>query len=181
MNVLEFALVAPALIVLMMGIVTVGTNMSRLIKVSHLTRDAASMYVRSVDFSKPGNQDLLARLGSSLGITRTGGNGVILLSKITYLPQSKCTQLHLSPCNGNQHVITQRLRIGNASLFTSDFGTPAAYLLDGQGLVRDYMKESSAVATMPNLTLADGQYAYISEVYVKGVLTSRGVYSRALF
>ena len=67
-NVLEFALVAPFLIIMMAGIARVGMNLSRLIRVAEVSRDAASMYVRSVDFSKPGNQDILVRLSQGLGI-----------------------------------------------------------------------------------------------------------------
>lgn len=179
--VMEFALVAPALIVIMMGVVTIGMNLSRLIRVNQVARDAGSMYVRSVDFSKPGNQDLLVRLSETLGITRTGGNGVIILSKITFMPQSKCSDLKLSPCNSNKHVITQRLTIGNASLFQSSIANPSSTLIGAQGLVDKYMQHNSAVAILPNLTLVDGQYAYIAEVYVRGVGTDRTVYSRALF
>lgn len=181
MAVMEFAFVAPVLIVMMGGIVTVGLNLSRLIRVAQVARDAGSMYVRSVDFSKPGNQDLLIRLSETLGLTRTGGDGVIILSKVTFIPQSKCTELRLSPCNGDKHVITQRITIGNASLFTSRIATPSPYLLDSQGLVDNYIKEPSAVATLPNLTLAQSQYAYISEMYVRGIGTGRNIYSRALF
>jgi hypothetical protein len=181
MNVVEFALVAPFLIIMILGIATFGMNLSRLIRVAAITRDAASMYVRSVDFSRPGNQDILVRLSQTLGITRTGGNGTIVLSKVTFIPQAKCTQLHLSPCNADQHVITQRIVIGNRSLFTSRLGTPSPGLLDSRGDVQNYMKEPSAVATLPNLTLKDGEYAYIAEAYATGVLTSRGVYSKALF
>jgi hypothetical protein len=178
--VMEFALVAPALVVIMAGVVTVGMNLSRLIRVAQVTRDAASMYVRSVDFSLPGNKDLLVRLSQTLGITRTGGRGVIILSKITFIPQSKCTELNLSPCNGNKHVITQRLTIGNP-VYVSQIASPSAYLLDSQGLVRDYMKEVSAVATPPDLTLSEGQYAYIVETYADRVASASSVYSRAVF
>jgi hypothetical protein len=180
-TVLEFALVVPTLILLISGIATVGLNLSRLIRVAELARSAGSMYVRSVDFSKPGNQDVLVRLSDTLGITRTGGNGAIVLSKVTFLPQSKCIELRLSPCNGDKHVITQRITIGNGSLFQSNIASPAAGLLDGQGIVRNYMREASAIATLPNLTLAEGQFAYIAEAYANGVLSSRGVYSKAVF
>lgn len=179
--VVEFALVAPLLIILISGIATVGLNLSRLIRVNEVARSACSMYVRSVDFSKPGNQDVLVRLSDTLGISRTGGNGAIVLSKVTFLPQSKCTQLALNPCNGNKHVITQRITIGNGALFQSSIASPASGLLDGQGLVRNYMREASAVATLPNLTLADGEFAYVVETWVNGILGSGGVYAKALF
>lgn len=180
-SIIEFALVAPFLFVLMGGIVTIGMNLSRLIRVAQLARDAASMYVRAVDFSKTGNQDILVRLGETLGLARTGGDAVVYLTKVTFLPQSKCTELAISPCNGNQHVMTQRIVIGNGSLARSWLGTPTASLIDAQGLVRDYMREASAVARMPGLTLAEGEYAYVAETYAEGVFSSRGIYSRALF
>jgi hypothetical protein len=78
-------------------------------------------------------------------------------------------------------VITQRIVIGNGSLFSSNIANPSSNLLDSQGFVQNYMKEPSAVANIESLTLEDGEYAYVAETYARGVLTSRGVYSKALF
>lgn len=181
-NVLEFALVAPAMIVVMTSVITIGMNLARRVQTEQLSRDAASMFVRSVDFSKAGNQDILVRLGSALRMTRTGGDGVVILSKVTWVSSATCTALSLSPCNRDSHVVTQRIVVGNATIRASALGTPSGHLIDGSGLVRDYMKESSAVARMPTgLMLAEGQYAYVAETFCRGIMGSNPVYSRAIF
>lgn len=180
-NVVEFALVVTPLVMLLLGVTTTGLALGRSVQVAQVCRDAASMYVRGVDFSKAGNKDVLVRLAQGLNLTRAGGSGVIILTKVTYIPQSKCTALALNPCNGNKHVMTQRIVVGNAGLRSSSLGTPNAGLLDAQGLVTDYMKETSAVATFPMMTLADGQYAYVAETFFNGLFQNQSVYSRAIF
>ncbi len=180
-NVLEFALVGMPLVLLLLGVTTTGLALGRSVQVAQVCRDAASMYVRGVDFSRPGNQDVLVRLTNGMGMTRTGGDGVIILSKVTWIPQSKCTELALNPCNGDSHVITQRIVIGNQAQRPSNLGTPNAGLLDSQGLVRDYMEEPSAVAVFPMMTLDEGQYAYVAETNFRGVFNSEFVYSKAIF
>jgi hypothetical protein len=180
-NVLEFTLVVIPLVFLLLGVTTVGLSLGRSVRVSQVCRDAASMFVRGVDFSKTGNQDILVRLTEGMNMTRNGGDGVIILSKVTWLPQSKCTELDLNPCNGDSHVITQRIVIGNQSLRASNLGTPDEDLLDDQGLVQDYMKEASAVATMPMITLDEGQFAYVAEIHFRGLMDQADVYSQAIF
>lgn len=186
--VVEMALLAFPLLFLLLGVSVVGLNLGRSIMVSQLCRDAGSMFVRGVDFSQASNKDFLVRLSGSLGLQRTGGTGVVILSKITYIPQSQCTALALSPCNGNQHVIMQRIVIGNSSAKQSELGTPNSSLLDSKGLVTDFMEEASAVATVPFISLNEGEYAYVAETYfpspdfdLGGYLTGTGNYTRALF
>lgn len=180
-NVLEFALVVMPLVVILLGVTTIGVMLARSIRVAQICRDATSMYVRGVNFSRPGNKDVLVRLAGSLGMTQAGGDGVIILSEITYIPQSRCEEVDLNPCNGNRHVITQRVVIGNSALRSSNLGSPANHLVDSEGLVRDYMTEGSAVATFPMMNLDDGQFAYVAETYFRGVLNNAGVYSIAVF
>jgi hypothetical protein len=180
-NVLEFALVVTPVVLLMIGVATAGLALGRSVRVSQVCRDAASMFVRGVDFSKPGNQDVLVRLTEGMGMTRAGGDGVIILTKVTWVPQSKCTELDLSPCNGDSHVMTQRIVIGNPSLRSSNLGTPDASLLNSQGLVQDYMTEASAVANMPMITLEEGQFEYVAEIHFRGLMNGADVYSRAIF
>ncbi len=139
------------------------------------------MNVRGVDFSRDGNKDVLDRLSQGLGMTRNGGDGVIMLSKVTWISQQTCNDLSLFPCNGDRHVVTQRIVIGNQSLRTSALGTPNAGLLDSKGLVRDYMIEVSAVATFPMMTLQEGQYAYVAETHFVGFMGGAPIYSRAIF
>jgi hypothetical protein len=180
-NILEFALVAMPLVLLLLGVTTTGLGLGRSVQVAQICRDAASMYVRGVDFSRDGNTDVLVRLSQGLGMTRNGGDGLIILSKVTFIPQQTCTDLSLFPCNGDRHVITQRIVVGDPSLRASAVGTPNAGLLDSKGLVRDYIKEVSAVATFPMMTLQNGQYAYVAEVHFVGFMGGAPIYSRAIF
>src|SRR5687768_18278725 len=89
-NVIEFALVGMPLVLLLLGVTSTGLALGRSVQVAQVCRDAASMYVRGVDFSKAGNQDVLVRLTHGLQMTRTGGEGVVILSKVTWIPESKC-------------------------------------------------------------------------------------------
>lgn len=180
-NLIEFALVITPLTLLLLGVVTVGLSLGMSVRVAQICRDAASMYVRGVDFSRSGNKDVLVRLSQGYGMTQSGGDGVVILSRITWIPQARCTALNLNPCNGNRHVVTQRIVVGNASLRVSSLGSPNSSLLDDRGLVRNYMTEASAVAQFDMMTLDDGQYAYVAETFFKTPMTTTGVYSRAIF
>lgn len=186
--ILEFGFVVTPLVLLLMGVVVVGLNLGRMVSVSQVARDTASMYVRGVDFSKAGNQDIIVRLAQGLGLTRTGGPGVVMLSKVTWISQEQCEELDTGPCNGDRHVITQRIVIGNASLRTSSLGTPNPGLLDSLGQVRDYIQEPSAVANFPFAQLSRGEFAFVAEAYfsspnlsLPGFQGGDGVYARAIF
>jgi len=186
--IIEMALLAFPLMILLFGMSVVGLNLGRHLHVAQICRDAGSMYVRGVDFSQDSNKDILVRLAYPLGLERTSGNGVVILSKITFIPQATCTALALNPCNGDKHVIMQRLVIGNASLKQSEIGTPYAPLLDAKGLVTNFMSEPSAVAHVPFISLSADEYAYVSETYfpspdfdLLGFQTGSGNYARALF
>lgn len=186
--ILEFGFVITPLVLMLMGVVVVGLNLGRMVSVSQVARDAASMYVRGVDFSKAGNKDIIVRLAHGLGLTRDGGQGVVILSKVTWISEQQCEELEDGACNADRHVITQRILIGNASLRTSALGTPNPGLLDSLGQVRDYIKEPSAVANFPFAQLSRGEFAFVAEAYfvspnlgLPGFQSGDGVYARAIF
>jgi hypothetical protein len=184
--VVEFALVCWPLLLLLMGTVSIGLSLGRSVQVAQVCRDSGTMYVRGVDFSKDGNKDIIVRLGQTLGLARTGGTGVVILTKITWIPQSTCTALSLSPCNGDKHVMVQRLTIGNTAARTSALGTPGS--TDSLGLVSNYLTDPSAVATVNFIQLVNNECAYVAEAYFPspgfdfpGFRTGSGNYSRAVF
>ncbi|MCP5113580.1 MAG: pilus assembly protein [bacterium] len=167
-TIIEFALVSMLLIPLMLGTVNVGMNLSRSIQVTQVSRDAGHMYVRFVDFSLDGNKDIIVRLAHGLGMTRDGGNGTVLLSKILFVGELECEAggLTVEQCpNFNYPVITQRQTIGNTSLQSSAIGEPDANLLDAEGNVANYLTEASARSDTFNniLPLESGEFAYVSE------------------
>jgi hypothetical protein len=190
---LEFALVVGFLVPLLLGTVNVGMNLSRSIQVTQVSRDAGHMFARYVDFSLPGNQDLIVRLAAGLGMTRTGGNGKVILSKIMFVGETECAAggLTLAQCtNYNQPVILQRIVIGNASLRASAFGEPNPALLDSQGNVANYLTDVSAraVGFQGLLALQPGEFAYVSEAFFQspdydfpGFSRNSSIYARTIF
>lgn len=194
-TIVEFALVSAFLIPLLLGTVNVGMNMSRSIQVTQISRDAGHMFVRSVDFSEPGNQDILVRLAQGLNMTRTGGNGKIVLTRVMMIGEPQCTAagLTLGDCtNYTQPVITQQLIIGNPDLRPSDFGEAPAELLDSKGEMSmdDYITDVRARATGFGgvLALQPGELAYVAETYFEspefdfpGFFENTNVYARTIF
>lgn len=172
-SLLEFALVTVFLIPILVSTISIGFNTARAIQVTQVVRDAAHMYARFVDFSLTANQQLLVRLATGLGMTQTGGNGVLILSKITYIADSDCTGggLTTAQCtNRNQYVVMNRIVVGNPSFHASAFGTPLSNSLDSKGDTIDYLRDTSVRA--PNfgstLVLNSGEFAFVAEGFFKG-------------
>lgn len=186
--IVELGLLAMPLAVMLMGTVVVGLNLGRNIQAAQFNRDAASMYVRGIDFSASFNRNLLVRLGQGLGLASTGGRGVVYFSKVTWMPSTKCQSLSLNPCNSNQHVIAQRLILGDASLRASSLGTPVSNLISVTGDLANYMTAPSAVAVFPWMQLAESEYAWVVESYfaspdfdLPGFQENTGVYNISVY
>lgn len=192
---IEFALCVVVLLPLYIWTIVFGMDLKRMMQTGQVSRDAGHMYARGVDFSMVGNQDIIVRLASGLNMTRTGGSGVVILSRVMKVGPQQCADggLTLSQCtNLNQHVFTQRIVIGNKALKPSRFGTPADTIVNSDGNINavDYLKDASAVATNFSATLAlnDGELAYVSEAWFDSpvkdfpTLNNRGpVYARTIF
>ena len=187
-QVLEFALVTLVIVPFLLGVVVIGLNLGRSVQVAQIGRDAGSMYVRGVDFAQTANQDILVRLSQGLGMTRTAGTGVVILSKVGFITAAACTGI--SPCNSNQYVVVERMVVGNSSLRTSNFGPAGTVTIDAYGNVANYMTDANAVATgfSSVLTLSGNEFAYVSETYfpspsfdMPGFQTGTGVYARSIF
>jgi hypothetical protein len=185
-QVIEFALFTMVLVPLLLGTFVIGMNLARSILVAQIGRDAGSMYVRGVDFSETANQAVLVRLGQRLGMAVAGGKGVVILSKITFIPSGGCTM----PCNAGQYVITQRITIGNASVRSSSFPFAGAVSLNAHGDVANYVTDPNAVSSGfgSTLTLKPGEFVYVSEAYfpspdldLPGLWTGTGVYAATFY
>lgn len=186
--IVELGLLAIPLTMTLMGTVVVGLNLGRSIHASQVNRDAGAFFVRGIDFTSSHNKQLMVRLAQGLGITETGGTGVIILTKVTWIPQSKCTALGLSGCNANKHVMTQRITIGNKNARISTLGTPAPAQIDSKGLVTDFMTSNLAIAYFPWMQLVENEYAYVAESYfaspgfdLPGFRTGSGVYTISMY
>jgi hypothetical protein len=210
-TILEMAIVVPALTLLFFGVTGLGIMLGRYIQAVQVCRDVAHMYSDGIDFSLASNQNIIIQqLASGTGITATGGNGTILLSKISTVYQGDCNANGFAAtCNNlNLPVFTQRIVIGDPALRTSYFGTPSAGILDTSGNITSsvYMKNldssvrtvnyvtlltdamTRAGVTIPNPPQPDDEVAYVVEIYFKypdisflGWSTAGGAYSRFIF
>jgi len=191
----EFGLCAIFLLPLYVWMIVLGMDLKRLIQTNQVSRDAGHMYARWVDFSKTGNQDLVVRLASGLNMTRTGGSGVVILSKVMKIGSAQCTEggVSQSTCtNKGKTVFIERIVIGNKAMKPSKYGTPSDSIVRSDGTLSavSYLKNSTAVS--PNfsnvLSLADGECAYLSEAWFESpaknfpTMNSQGpVYARSIF
>ncbi|HEY6392197.1 MAG TPA: TadE family protein [Bryobacteraceae bacterium] len=211
-TIVEFAIVVPFLTLAFFGTVGLGIMMGRYVQAVTVARDLAHMYSDGVDFSKTTNRNIaIQQLAAGTGITDAGGNGVIIFSKIITVYQVDCNAAGFGGnCNNlGLPVFTQRLTIGDATLRTGAFGTPASAILDGQGNIAAtyYMKnDDSSVRTTGFETAlesavqratgvapaapaqAQNDAAYVVEVFFKypdiaflGWSTAGGAYAMFIF
>jgi Flp pilus assembly protein TadG len=143
---LEFTLLTPVWLPLLLGTMFIGSAMIRGLQVTQVARDAASMFCRGVDFSAGAGSDaanILTKVTQELGTITSGGTGVVIFSTLTYVGNSVCTMAgssyhdsstppqHTANCtNYGKFVFTQRYIVGNTTLRTSNFGAPAAADVD---------------------------------------------------
>ncbi len=194
---IEFLLTSMIWVPMLLGIIFIGFNVVRAIEVTQICRDAGHMHAYGVDFAQPANQQLLVRLASDFTFSATGGNGVVILSTITFVGPQDCQaagrMANTSQCaNLNQPVFTRRVVIGNRQLRTSAFGTPQSSSIDADGNISSsaYLNDlgDRANGFTSVLPLETGQFAYLSEAYFAspdldwpGFLSGSGTYSRAIF
>ncbi len=197
-SLIEFVLSSMFWVTLLIGTLVIGGNLIKSIQVVQLCRDVGHMWAYGVDFSQTSNQNLIGKLAQGLNFSTSGsGNGVAILSKVTYIGNYQCTAAGLAAnttaCpNLNQTVFTRRVVVGNASIRTSNFGTPGAGIIGANGfiLAADYLTNTSARASnfISLLPLAPGEVSSLTETYFSspeldwpGVMTGTGEYSYAIF
>jgi len=183
---------------LLFGTFVFGMRLVRANQVSEVCRDAGHMYAYGVNFSQASSQQVLAQLAQGLKMTATGGNGVVILSTITFIASTDCVAggYPSGTCpNLNQTVFTNRIVVGNPSLAinsqlqTSAFGTPDAGILDSSGTIKlaDYLANSSAVASnfYQIIPLTSLQSAYVAEAFFQApdfnLLMPGGITARSIF
>jgi hypothetical protein len=127
---IEFALIAPFLVSMIVGTLTLGVRLVKELELTQVARDAGSMYSRGVDFTLAGNQEIIARMGQELGWPSTGltsaSPGVLYLSRIEYIDNTcnGITPPSGKTCNKGQWVFVNSIVLGNTSLHASNFGAP---------------------------------------------------------
>jgi hypothetical protein len=194
-SIVEFALISVFLVPLLFGSFSIGMSLTRTVQAGVVSRDAGAMFMRYVDFTLTANKNLLVRLANGMGMTATGGNGVVIMSQITMIGATECAIDGLTPgnCpNYNYPVVVKRVSVGNTALYTTTFGNPTASLIqsDGTLLVADYLRETSCRATgfSSVMTLNPGEFGFVSEAYfltpeadLPGYRSNTHVYSRNVF
>lgn len=176
---IEFVLCTSLIIMpLFFGLIIIGLSLVLANQVTEVCRDTGHMYAYGVDFSQSASQTMVtSQLAQGLGMTPSGGNGIIYLSTLTYVDSTSCTasgyQANTGSCpNMNQVVVVKRLAIGNTSIAPSSYApsiTPSIIASSGDISSSGYLTNTSVrAASFANLiTLTVGQYAYVAEMFVK--------------
>lgn len=193
--IVEFALVVTFLMSLIFGTFSIGMTLTKSVQAGIVSRDAGAMFMRYVDFTLTANKDLLVRLANGMGMTTTGGNGVVIMTQVTKVGTAQCTAGGLSAAqctNSGRNVVVKRVTVGNTAIYTTTFGSPNASIVTSDGTITaaNYLKDSSARADAFSsvMTLNDGEFAYISEAYfltpeisLPGYRNNTYVYQRNIF
>jgi hypothetical protein len=193
-SILEFALVAIPTVIMMLGVVVIGVDLGRSIQVAEVARDADAMFVRGLDFSQAGNQQVLVRLAQNLNLQIAGGDGLVTLSRVTFIPDPSCglpTDPGYPNCTVGKSVLLQRIVFGDTTLPATHYPTAGTITMDSQGNVANYATDVNAVITnfVTNaLQLKPNEISFIAEVYFRtpdvsmgGFQSSPGIYSQAFF
>lgn len=173
-----YALGAIFLLPISIGLVLVTKNANQSDEAYKISHDIGSMYAQGVDFSQSANQNIALSVAEGVGVDMKAGKGVLILSKIRMVHASDCPA---SKCNNKGYaVVTERYVLGNRSLRSSAFGTPAS-LDPATGEVRDWENDLSARAANFLSSLKPGETSYVAECYVTSPDSPSGVYSRTMF
>jgi hypothetical protein len=180
---MEFALVAPILVLMLGGTIEFGMALNRSITASEVIRNANVLVVRGIDLSQSQNQQLLIRTAAGLGMNVAGswnpnpnGTGVIFLSKVLRVGPLECA-LGIDSWDGNQnscpnygkYVIASRINIGNSTRWHSPLGNPGTTQnSDGSLLDSDLATSSADIAQLfPGIVALDyDKYTFVAELFV---------------
>jgi hypothetical protein len=192
-SILEFAFVAIPTVILMLGVVVLGINLGRSVEVAQVARDGGAMFVRGLDFTQTGNQQVLVRIAGPLNLQLTGGDGLASMSKITFIPDASCgtpTDASYPDCTAGKNVLMQRIVFGNTTLPGTHYVTVGSVTFDSQGNVANYATNPNAVISnfASTLQLKPLEISYVTEAYfqtpdvnMQGFLSNTGIYSQAFF
>jgi hypothetical protein len=176
----ELALVLPFLVPLLLGSFTVGLGLTKSLQAQQVCRNAGILFLKYVDLSMPDNQDIVVRTAQGMGLTRTGGNGLVVLTQVMYVGDTECTtagkEANSTSCpNWHQYVYLKRVYIGNQSLvnpqngatLASSLGNPPTYILQPDGSVdsADYLSNPAARLGNFPMTLNGGEFAFVAETW----------------
>jgi hypothetical protein len=193
-SILEFGLVAIPTVFMMLGVVVVGVDLGRSVQVAQICRDADSMFVRGVPLYTTAAQGTIVRLGQNLNLQTSGGDGLIILSKIQSVPDTTVCgapgTTSYNNCATYTNVLIQRIIFGDTTLAGTHFPTAGNVTYDSQDQVNNYLTDVNAV--VPNfsstLSLRQKEFSYVAETFFRastvnlgGFQGSPGTYAQAFF
>ena len=201
---IEFGLLFVFLLPLFIWMFQSSMNFLRFNKATDVCRSAALLFVKGVDFTLPGNQNIISRVASGLGLQTsssissngvTTGNALVVFTVVMYVGPNTCTNC----ANINKYVFLDRVYVGNTSLtisgttVASAIGNPNSTIWSTTtGAVSSTQTNtgaqiSTAAASLLPTPMGDGQIAYVVECFFKplqgfgtGPFDSNGVYTRVI-
>jgi len=193
--IIEFALVSVFLIPLLFGTFSIGMSLTKTVQASVVARDAGAMFMRYVDFSLAANRNLILRIANGMGMTDSGGNGQVVMTKIMMIGTAECAAggLTIANCpNYQRNVVVKRFRIGNAAIYSTPYGSPSAGIIqtNGEITLSNYLNNTSARADgfASVMTLNAGEVAHVAEAFfltpeidLPGYRGNTNVYQRNIF
>uniref|UniRef100_Q01XW5 TadE-like domain-containing protein n=1 Tax=Solibacter usitatus (strain Ellin6076) TaxID=234267 RepID=Q01XW5_SOLUE len=198
--IVEFSFAMLVVVPLLLGTVGFGIRLVQSMQTIQLARDAGRMYARGLKMYQDANKTILAKLGADIGLKTDGtGNSVLILSKVMYVDKAKCvlagksidpiTNEPIGCTNYKFWVFAERLVIGNASIHTSNLGSPLTTGTTGvtvdsttgaisdsdqvnqtgaQAQFSDFGNPFVAVGGSAMNTLPSGQVLYVTEAASQG-------------
>jgi hypothetical protein len=201
---IEFGLLFVFLLPPFVWMFTNGMNFLRFNKSTDVSRSAALMYVKGLNFSFPGTQNIIARVASGLDLqvsastTANGvgtGSGLIVFSTVQYIGPNTCNGC----ANLNKYVFLNRVYVGNTSLsisgstVASALGNPNSSVWNSTTGAVSSSQTNTGAQVAPSFSsvwstpVGDGQIAYVIECFFKpqggfgtGSFDSNGVYTRVI-
>jgi hypothetical protein len=194
-QILEFALVVIPTVFLLLGVIVIGINLGRAVQVAQICRDADSMYVRGASMYSSAAKSFVAQLGASMNLQVSGGDGLITLSKIQFIPDPSCGtpgSPSYANCTVGKARLVQRTVFGDQTLPGTRYPTHGAVTLDSLDQVNNYLTDANAVVdNFASLAfqLKPLEVSYIAEAYFRNSYSnfnvwsgsSAGIYSQAFF
>lgn len=181
-TILEFAVLAPVLIILLGGTFTIGMSLVKAIQVGQVCRNANVLCVRGVDLSRLENQKLIVKTAMGLGLNvpntynpDPNGKAVVILTRVIRVGPNACNagiptwDQNPATCpNYGAYVIAWRIAFGNTTRWRSPTGDPASMpASDGKIPESEVATNTGNRATgFPGIiSLSLDEFAYISEVF----------------
>jgi hypothetical protein len=137
----------------------------------------------------------LVQLGQAMNLQLSGGDGLITLSEIQFIPDPSCgtpSAATYANCTVGTNRLVQRIIIGNTGITGSATRFPTAGVVSYDALdqVNNYLTDPNAVIGnfASSLQLKPLEESYVAEAYFQttnvslgAIETSPGIYAQAFF